>query len=70
MVFANYYYEDFPYFNDLDAELDLWFKLWDCTKFENNLPDPVSATLKRSDSLAFPSIHFALKLLGTLSITA
>ena len=24
-VFANYYYEDFPNFNALDAELDLWF---------------------------------------------
>ena len=24
-VFASYYYEDFPNFNALDAELDLWF---------------------------------------------
>ena len=30
MIFANYYYEDFPNFNGLDAELDLWFNFWDC----------------------------------------
>ena len=30
MVFANYYYEEFPNFNGLDAELNLSFKLWDC----------------------------------------
>ena len=69
MVFANYYYEDFPNFNGLDAELDLWFNFWDCAKFKNNLPDSVSVTLKRVDSLAFPNIHLALKLLGTLPIT-
>ena len=67
MVFANYYYEDFPNFNGLDAELDLWF--WDCAKFKNNLHDSVSETLKRVDSLAFPNIHLALKLLGNLPIT-
>ena len=54
MVFANYYYEDFPNFNGLDAELDLWFNFWDCAKFKNNLPDSVSVTLKKVDSLAFP----------------
>ena len=69
MVFANYYYEDFPNFNGLDAELDLWFNFWDCAKFKNDLPDSVSVTLKRADSLAFPNIHLALKLLGTLPIT-
>ena len=30
MVFANYYYEEFPNFNGLDAELNLSFKLWNC----------------------------------------
>ena len=84
MVFANYCYEDFPNFNGLDAELDLWFDFWDygldaevdlwfdfwdCAKFKNNLPDSVSVTLKRVDSLAFLNIHVALKLLGTLLIT-
>ena len=60
MVFANYYYEDFPNFNGLDAELDLWFNFWDCAKFKNNLPDSVSVTLKKVDSLAFP-YTFGLK---------
>ena len=69
MVFANYYYEDFPNFNGLDAELEFWFNFWDCAKFKNNLPDSVSVTLKRVDSLAFLNIHVALKLLGTLPIT-
>ena len=69
IVLANYYYEGFPNFNGLDAELDLWFKLWDCAKFRNNLRDSVSVTLKRVDSLAFTNIHLALKLLGTLPIT-
>ena len=32
MVFANYYYEDFPNFNGLHAESDLSFKLWECAK--------------------------------------
>ena len=27
MISANYHYKDFPNFNGLDAELDLWFKL-------------------------------------------
>ena len=57
MVFANYYYEDFPDFVGLDAELDLWFNFWDCEKFKNNLLDSGSVTLKRVDSLAFPNIQ-------------
>ena len=56
-------------FNGFDAELDPWFKLWNFTKFKKNLPDSVSVTLKRVDSLAFPNIHLALKLYGTLPIT-
>ena len=36
MLFANYYYDEFPNFNGLDAELELWFKLWRCEKFKNN----------------------------------
>ena len=69
VVFANYYYEDFPDFNALDAELDLWFSFWDFAKFKNNLPDSVSVTLKRVDSPAFPNLHLTLKLLDTLPIT-
>ena len=69
MVFANCCYEDFPNFNGLDAELNLWFNFYDCAKFKSNLPDSVSVTLKRVDSLAFPNIKLALKLLGTLPIT-
>ena len=69
MVFANFYYEDFPNFNGLDAELDIWFNFCDCAKFKSSLPDSVSVTLKRVDSLAFPNINLALKLLGTLPIT-
>ena len=69
MVFANYYYEDFPNFNWLYAELDLWFNLWDCAKFKNNFSDSVSVTLKMLDSLAFRNIHLVLKLLGTFPIT-
>ena len=69
MVFANYYYEHFPNSDSLDAELDLWFKLLDCVKFKSNLPDSVSITLKRVDSLAFPNIHLALQLLSILPIT-
>ena len=68
MVFIDYYYDDFPNFNGLDSELDLWFNFWDCAKFKNNLPNSVSVTLKSVDSLAFPDIHLALKLLGTLPI--
>ena len=70
MVFANYYYEEFQNFNGLYvyAELDLWFNLWDCAKCKNNLSDSVSVTLEMVDSLAFPNIHLALKLLGTLPI--
>ena len=68
MVFIDYYYDDFPNFNGLDSELDLWFNFWDCAKFKNNLPNSVSVTLKSVDSLVFPDIHLALKLLGTLPI--
>ena len=69
MVFANYYYEEFPESNGFDAELDLLFKLFNCAKFKNNLPDFVSGKLKRDDPLAVPNIHLALKLLGTWPIT-
>ena len=69
MVFANCYYEDFPNFNGLDAELDIWFNFCDCAKFKSSLPDSVSVTLKRVDSLAFPNLHLTLKLLDTLPIT-
>ena len=36
MLFANYYYKDFPNFNGPDAKLELWVKLWPCEKFKNN----------------------------------
>ena len=67
--FSYYYYEDFPNFNGLVAELELCFNFCSCAKFKSNLPDYVSVTLKRVDSLAFANIHLALKLLGTLPIT-
>ena len=52
MVFAN-----FPNFTGLAAELDLWYKFWNEIKYKNDLPDSISATLKRVDSLAFPNIY-------------
>ena len=69
MVFANFYLEDFPNFTGLAAELDLWYNSWDEIKYKNDLPDSISATLKRADALAFSNIYLALKLLGTLPIT-
>ena len=69
MVFANYYYEEFPNFNDIHAEFNLWFNFWDCATFKKNLLDSVFMTLKRVDSLSFLNIHLALKLLGTFPIT-
>ena len=68
MVFANYY-QYFPNFNGVDAELDLWHKLWDCAEFKSNLSGSASATLERVNSLAFTNIHLAFKLLATLPIT-
>ena len=67
--FANYYYEEFPNFNDIHAEFNLWFNFWDCATFKKNLLDSVFMTLKRVDSLSFLNIHLALKLLGTFPVT-
>ena len=69
MVFTHQYYEDFPNFNGLEAELDFRYKIQDCVKFKNNLPDSISVTLKGVHSLAIPNINLALKLLSTLPIT-
>ena len=66
MVFANFYLEDFPNFPGLAPELDLWYNFWDEIKYKNDLRDSISATL---NSLAFPNIYLALKLLGTFPIT-
>ena len=57
IVFVIYYFEDFANFNDLDAELDLWYKLWNCVTFKSKLPNSVSVILKRFDSLAFQNIY-------------
>ena len=59
-VFANYYYEDFPNFNALDAELDLWFSFWDFAKFKNNLPDCFCDT-EKGWLASFPKFTFDLK---------
>ena len=56
-------------FNGLEAELDFRYKIQDCVKFKNNLPDSISVTLKGVHSLAIPNINLALKLLSTLPIT-
>ena len=69
MVFVNLYPEDFPNFTGLAAEVDLWYNFWGEIKYKNDLPDSISATLKRVDALAFSNIYLALKLLGTLPIT-
>ena len=47
---------------------DLSYNFWDEIKYKNDLPDSISASLKRVDALAFPNIYLALKLLGTLII--
>lgn len=65
IVFANLYLEDFSDFNHLASELELWYNFWNKTKYKNNPPDSISATLKRIDALAFPNRYLALKLLGT-----
>ena len=69
MVFANSFLADFPKFTGLAAELELCYNFWDEMKYKNDIPDSMSATLKRVDVLAFPNIYLALKILGTLSIT-
>ena len=53
MVFASFYLEDFQNFTGLAAELDLWYNFWNEIKYKNDLPDSISATLKRVDALAF-----------------
>ena len=53
MVFANFYFEDFPNFSGL---ADIWYNVWDKIKCKNDLPDSISATLKRVDALAFSNI--------------
>ena len=55
--FANFYLEDLPNFTGLAAVLDLGYNFWDEIKNKNDLPDSISATLKRVDSLAFPNIY-------------
>ena len=67
--FWKFLFEDFPNFTGLTEELDLWYKFWDKIKYKNDLPDSISATLKKVDALAFPNIYLAFKLLGTLPIT-
>ena len=59
MVFANFYLEDFPNITGLAAELDFWYNFWDELKSKNDLPDSISATLKRVDALVFPNIYLA-----------
>ena len=59
-------------FQTLLALLQRWtsgITFWDEIKYKNDLPDSISATLKRVDALAFPNTYLALKLLGTLPIT-
>ena len=56
-------------FQTLLALLQSWtsgITFWDEIKYKNDLPDSISATLKRVDALAFPNTYLALKLLGTL----
>ena len=61
IVFANFYLEDFPNFTGLAAELNLWYNFWDEIKYKNDLPDSISATLKRVGALSFPKYIFGLK---------
>ena len=61
MVCANCYYEDFPNFNRLDAELDLWLKLWDWAKFKNNLPWFRLCYTEKGWLTSFPKYIFGLK---------
>ena len=69
MVFTNAYLEDFPTFTGLAADLDLWYNFWDEIKYKNDFAYSISVTLKRVDTLTFPNIYLALKVLGTLPIT-
>ena len=69
LVFFNFYCDDLPHFNSLNAELDLWFTHWELKSKTANVPDSVATTLKSVETPDFPNIFEALKLLATLPVT-
>ena len=69
-IFLKFYESDFEdlSFKSLDAELSLWEDHWEnCSA---NLPDNVSATLKKISFLCFPFIKRALRILGTILVSS
>ena len=69
--FCNYYRQDIPNAAGLDAELNLWERMWrDQQARQADIPDRISDTLKLVDKEAFVNIFNILQILATVPISS
>ena len=69
--FCHHYRQDIPNIVGLDAELQLWERMWQVQQVEGaNIPDRISNTLEVIDQEAFVNIYTILKILATIPISS
>ena len=66
--FCEFYQDDFPNYQILDSEIDLWESYWKC--YNGDIPDEIRTTIKTVSFPGFQNIQMALKILATMPVTS
>ena len=65
--FCKQYEEDFPSYDHIDVEIDLWQIHINSGYIAKH--DDIASTLRGTDPVSFPNIYIALRILGTVPVT-
>ena len=69
--FCEFYCDDLPAPLSLEAEMMLWELQWlRATQQKSEVPTTIAATLKEVDTVQYPNITKALRILGTVPVTS
>ena len=66
--FCGFCQDDFPNYQILDSDIDLWESYWNC--YIGNIPDEIRTAMKTISFPGFQNIQVTLKILATMPVTS
>ena len=66
--FCEFYQDDFPNYQMLDSEIDLWKSYWKW--YNGDIPDEIRTTTKTISFPRFQNIQMTLKIFATMPVTS
>ena len=67
-MFCEFYQDEFPNYQILDSEIDLWESYCKC--YNGDIPEEIRTTIKAISFPGFQNIQMALKILATMPVTS